>query len=78
MEHHGGNKAAADLVWQEYEADRKECKPSWLFLYMMKLHNLQEAGYNFEPDDLSEEEWLMLSEFKAALSQFQSEKIKKR
>ena len=42
----------------------------------MNLHSLQEAGYKYEPDDLSEEEWKLLAEFKSALNQYQFEQMK--
>jgi len=45
---------------------------------MMHLHNLQNTGYKIDPDDLSPEEWDTLSEFKIALNNYQTEKIRRK
>ena len=78
IKNHPGKDAEkiAEIIYKEDYAYKTPYIPDARFQHALYLLNLQKSGYPFTGDDLTMEEWYMISELKAMIEEKQIEEMK--
>lgn len=67
-----------DFLCEDCHKNKEEYIPDIRFNHSLFLLDLQNAGLQYEIDDLSIMEWKWLSKIKQAIKQFEMEELKKK